>query len=39
VQAGFFREWAEANGVQAELVEITEDVDESLDMLDRARIF
>ena len=30
VQAGFFREWAEANGVQAELVEMTEDVDESL---------
>jgi diguanylate cyclase (GGDEF)-like protein len=38
VQAGFFREWAEANGVRAELVEMTEDVDESLDMLNRGDI-
>ena len=38
VQAGFFREWAEANGVQAELVEMTEDVDESLAMLNRGDI-
>lgn len=38
VQAGFFREWAEANGVQAELIEMTEDVDESLDMLNRGDI-
>ena len=26
VQAGFFCEWAKANGVQAELIEMTEDV-------------
>ena len=38
VQAGFFREWAEANGVQAELVEMTEDYDESLAMLNRGDI-
>ena len=38
VQAGFFREWAEANGVQAELLEMTEDVDESLAMLNRGDI-
>ena len=38
VQAGFFREWAEANGVQAELIEMTEDVDESLAMLNRGDI-
>ena len=38
VQAGFFREWAQANGVQAELIEMTEDVDEALDMLNRGDI-
>ena len=38
VQVGFFREWAEANGVQAELIEMTEDVDESLAMLNRGDI-
>ncbi len=38
VQAGFFREWAEKNGVQAELIEMTEDVDESLAMLNRGDI-
>ena len=38
VQVGFFREWAEANGIQAELIEMTEDVDEALDMLNRGDI-
>lgn len=38
VQAGFFREWAEANGVQAELIEMTEEIDESLAMLNRGDI-
>ena len=38
VQAGFFREWAETNGVQAELIEMTEDLDESLDMLNQGDI-
>ncbi len=38
VQADFFREWAEANGVQAELIEMTESVDESLDMLKKGDI-
>ena len=38
MQTGFFREWAEANGVQAELIEMTEDVDESLAMLNRGDI-
>ena len=38
VQIGFFREWAETNGVQAELIEMTEDVDEALDMLNRGDI-
>ena len=38
VQAGFFREWAKTNGVQAELVEMTGDVDESLAMLNRGDI-
>ena len=38
VQVGFFREWAEENGVQAEIVEMTEDVSESLDMLNRGDI-
>ena len=38
VQAGFFREWAEANGVQADLIEMTEEVDESLDMLKKGDI-
>ena len=38
VQVGFFREWAEANGVQAELVEMTETVDEALTMLRRGAI-
>ena len=38
VQAGFFREWAEKNGVQAELIEMTEEVDESLNMLNRGDI-
>ena len=38
VQVGFFREWAEKNGVQAELIEMTEDVDESLAMLNRGDI-
>lgn len=38
VQAGFFREWAKANGVQAELIEMTEDLDKSLVMLNRGDI-
>ena len=38
VQADFFRKWAEANGVQAELIEMTESVDESLDMLKKGDI-
>jgi len=38
VQIGYFREWAEANGVQAELVEMTEDVDEAIAMLHRGDI-
>jgi len=38
VQVGFFREWAKANGVQAELIEMTESVDEALDMLNRGDI-
>ena len=38
VQMGFFREWAEKNSVQAELIEMTEGVDESLDMLKKGDI-
>ena len=38
VQAGFFREWAYANGVTAQLIEMTEDFDESMDMLRRGDI-
>ena len=38
VQVGFFREWAEANGVQADVIEMTEDVSEVLDMLKRGDI-
>ena len=38
VQVGFFREWAEANGVQAEIIEMTEDTNESLAMLKRGDI-
>ena len=38
VQVGFFREWAEANGVQAEVIEMTEDVSEVLEMLRRGDI-
>ncbi|MEE0026057.1 MAG: GGDEF domain-containing protein [Atopobiaceae bacterium] len=38
VQAEFFHKWAKANGVRAELIEMTEDVDESLDMLNRGDI-
>ena len=38
VQVGFFREWAETAGVQAEVIEMTEDVDEALDMLNRGDI-
>ena len=38
VQVGFFREWAKANGVQAELIEMTESVDEAIDMLHRGDI-
>ena len=38
VQVGFFREWAEANGVQAELVEMTEDFEEAIAMLNRGEI-
>lgn len=38
VQADFFREWAETNGVQAELIEMTEDVNETLAMLNRGDI-
>ena len=38
VQAGLFRKWAEANGVQAELIEMTEGYDESLAMLNRDEI-
>ena len=38
VQVGFFREWAAANGVQAEVIEMTEDVSETLDMLKRGDI-
>ena len=38
VQAGLFRKWAEANGVQAELIEMMEGFDESLAMLNRGGI-
>ena len=38
VQAGFFRDWAKANGVEAELIEMTEPVPDSLAMLDRGAI-
>ena len=38
VQADFFREWAEANDVRAELIEMTESVDEALKMLKRGDI-
>ena len=38
VQAGFFREWAKTNGVNAELIEMTEEVEEALDMLNRGEI-
>ena len=38
VQAGFFREWADANGVTVQLIEMTEDFDESMDMLWRGDI-
>ena len=38
VQIGFFREWAQSNGIQAEILEMTEDVDEALAMLNRGDI-
>ena len=38
VQADFFRTWAEANGVQAELVEMTESLSDALGMLRRGVI-
>ena len=38
VQADFFREWAEENGVQAELIEMMENIEEALDMLNRGDI-
>lgn len=38
VQVGFFREWAEANGVEAELIEMTESVSEGIAMLNRGAI-
>ena len=38
VQVGFFRDWAAANGVQAEIIEMTEEVSEALDMLKRGDI-
>ena len=38
VQADFFREWEKENGVQAELVELTLSVDESLKMLARGEL-
>ena len=38
VQVGFFRDWAAANGVQAEVIEMTEEVSEALDMLKRGDI-
>ncbi|MBO4377896.1 MAG: EAL domain-containing protein [Clostridia bacterium] len=38
VQADFFRGWAKANGVHAELIELTENVDEILAMLNRGDI-
>lgn len=38
VQADFFRKWAEANHVQAELIEMTESVSEGIAMLNRGAI-
>lgn len=38
VQADFFRKWADANGVEAQLIEMTEDFDESIAMLNRGDI-
>ena len=38
VQVGFFKEWAQNNGVQAELVEMTESLDEAINMLNRGDI-
>jgi len=38
VQVGFFREWAEANGVRAEIVEMTESLDEAIEMLVRGEL-
>ena len=38
VQVNFFRDWAEENGVQAEIVEMLEPVDEVLAMLRRGEI-
>lgn len=38
VQADFFREWAAEHGVEADLIEMTKSVDESLTMLKRGKI-
>lgn len=38
VQVDFFREWEKANGVEAEIVEMTEDLEESISMLHRGDI-
>ena len=38
VQAGFFREWAKAHGVDARLIEMTESVDEGIAMLNQGVI-
>lgn len=38
VQAGYFREWEKHQGVQAELVELTSEEDESLDMLQKGKL-
>ncbi len=38
VQAGFFRDWAEANGVRAELVEMTGTEEENITKLNRGEI-
>ena len=38
VQVGFFSEWAKTNGVDAEIIEMTEDVDKSIEMLNNGDI-
>ena len=38
VQVGFYREWAEENGVETQIVEMTEEVDEAIAMLSSGEI-